>query len=50
MVICGSYMFEFSVSMDMEKKNHTLQERRWQCSGEGSDTFMSFNNCQGIKN
>jgi hypothetical protein len=28
MVICGSYMFEFSVSKDMEKKIPILRQRR----------------------
>jgi hypothetical protein len=31
MVICGSYMHEFSVSKDMEKKLTMIkEERRWQ--------------------
>jgi hypothetical protein len=45
MVICANYMFEFSVSKDMKKK--------WYNEGggsrEGSGTFMSNTNCQGIE-
>ena len=44
MVICGSYMFEFSVSKDMKK---------WYNKGggsrEGSGTFMSNTNYQGTE-
>jgi hypothetical protein len=46
MIICGSYMFEFSVSKDMKKRIYN----RGGGSREGSNTFMSNNNCQGIKN
>ena len=43
MVVCGCYMFEFSVSKDMKK---------WLIKGggirEGSGTFVSNANCQGM--
>jgi hypothetical protein len=39
MVICGSYMFEFSVSKDMRKED-IIRE----VAGRG--TFMSNKNCQ----
>ena len=42
MVICGSYMFEFSVIKDIEK-HITMNEGG---NMEGSDTFMSSTNCQ----
>jgi hypothetical protein len=29
MVICGSYMLEFSVSKDMNEKGKKKKERRW---------------------
>jgi hypothetical protein len=44
MVICGSYMFEFSISKDMKKKCN-----KGGGSMEGRDTFMSNTNCQGIE-
>ena len=72
MVICGSYIFKFSVSKDRNKISstsayerstsrkvsyhtqnrksgeiHASQEGRWH--REGSGTFMSNTNCQGIK-
>jgi hypothetical protein len=46
MVICGSYMFEFSVSKDMKKKDLIREVG----SKEGSGTFMSNTNCQRIEN
>jgi hypothetical protein len=48
MVICGSYMFEFSVSKDMKER-----KKRYNKGGDnrkGSGTFMSSTNCQGIEN
>jgi hypothetical protein len=39
-------MFEFSVSKDMEKKGYN----KGGGSREGSNTFMSDTNCQGIEN
>ena len=46
MVICGSYMFDFSVSKDMKSMLHM----KGVDNKEGSNTFMSNNNCQGIEN
>jgi hypothetical protein len=46
MVICGSYMFEFSVSKDMEKKAYS----KGGGSREGSGTFRSNTNSQRIEN
>jgi hypothetical protein len=46
MVICGSYMFKFSVSKDMKKKGYNKEGG----SRESSRTFMSTIDCQGIKN
>jgi hypothetical protein len=43
MVTWGSYMFEFSVSKDMKKKNGGG-------SREDSGTVMSDTECQGIGN
>ena len=45
MVICGSYMFKFSVSKDMKKRHNKRGG-----SKEGSGTFMSITNCQRIEN
>jgi hypothetical protein len=45
MVICGSYIFESSVSKDI-KKGYNKEGG----SKEGNDTFMSNTNCQGIEN
>ena len=45
MVICGSYKFKFSVSKDMKKNYYKGGSSR-----EGSDTFMSNTNYQGIEN
>ena len=45
MIICGSYMFEFSVNKDMEKMYN-----KGSASRESSRTFMSNTNCQRIKN
>ena len=47
MIICESYMFEFSVSKNMK------EEKIYNKGGgsrEGSNTFMSNTNCQGIEN
>ena len=45
MVICGSYMFELSVSNDMKKIYNK------ECGhNEGSGTFMSNTNRQGSEN
>ena len=46
MVICGSYMFEYNVSKDMKSIFHRKRGGR----REGSDTFISNTNCQGIEN
>jgi hypothetical protein len=46
MVICGRYMFKFSVSHDMEKRRYNKRDG----SREGSNTFMSNSNYQGIEN
>ena len=46
MVICGSYMHEFSVSKDMKK----IMDSKEGGSREGSGTFMSNTNCQRIEN
>jgi hypothetical protein len=46
MVICGSYMFEFSVSKDMKFMIH----RKGGDNREGRGLFMSNTNCQGIEN
>ena len=45
MVICGSYMFEFNVNKDMKKIYYKGGDNR-----EGSGTFMSNTNYQGIEN
>jgi hypothetical protein len=45
MVICGSYMFEFSVSKDMKKRYNKGGGSR-----EGRDMFMSNTTCQEIEN
>jgi hypothetical protein len=46
MVICESYMFEFSVSKDMKSMPH----RKGGGNREGSDKFMSNTNHQEIEN
>ena len=46
MVICGIYMFEFSVRKDMKSMLH----KKGRGSREGSNTSMSNTNCQGIEN
>ena len=46
LVICGSCMFEFSVSKDMKSMFH----RKRGDNREGSDTFMSNSDCRGIEN
>jgi len=48
MIICGSYMFEFSVNKDM-KKLITMIKGRVGGSREGSNTIMSNSNCQRIQ-
>ena len=45
MVICGSYMFEYSVSKGMKKKGYN----KGGGSRKGSGTFMSYTNCQRIE-
>jgi hypothetical protein len=74
MVMCGSYMFEFSVSWiwkinnndkrrfpgseeeEREKERYSWSDRRRVLymmrgdSKEGSNTFISNTNCQGIEN
>ena len=45
MVTCGSYMFEFSVSKAMKTKGHNEGGG----NREGSNTFMSNIDCQGIE-
>jgi hypothetical protein len=46
MIICGIYMFEFSVSKNMLKKRYN----KGGDSREGSGTFMSNINRQRIEN
>ena len=46
MVICGSTVFEFSVSKDMKSMFHGKKGG----NREGSGTFMSNINCQGFEN
>ena len=46
MVICRSYMFEFSVSKIMKSMLH----KKGGGSMKGSSTFMSNTDCQGIEN
>ena len=46
MVICGSYMFEFSVNKYMKKRGYN----KGGGSREGNGTFMSNTNCQRIEN
>ena len=47
MVLCGSYMFEFSASEDMKKEK---VYNKGGGSREGSNTFILSTNCQGIEN
>jgi hypothetical protein len=46
MVICGSYMFEFSVSILVK----SMLRRKGGGSKEGNGTFMCKTNYQGIEN
>ena len=46
MVICESYVFEFSVSKNMKSMLHNKEGG----SRESSSTFMSNTNSQGIEN
>jgi hypothetical protein len=46
MVICGSYMYEFSVNKDMKSMLHKKRGG----NREGSDTLMSNTNCEGTEN
>jgi hypothetical protein len=46
MVVCGRYMFEFSVSKDIKKEGYN----KGGGSREGTTTFMSNTNCQRIEN
>ena len=48
MVICGSYMHEFSVSKDM-KKRITMIKEKGGGNREGGDALMSNINYQKIK-
>ena len=50
MVICRSYMFEFSVSKDMTMINNNDKREGGGGNMEGGGTFMSNTNCQGIEN
>ena len=45
MIICGSYMFEISVSKDMK----SILYKKGVDNREGSGTFMSNTNWQGIE-
>jgi len=45
MVICGRYMFEFTITKDMK----SMLPRKGGASRESSDTFISNTNCQGIE-
>ena len=45
MIICGSYMFEFSVSKDIKSMLHMKRGSDRKNNG----TFISNTNCQGIK-
>ena len=45
MVICGSYMFEFSVSIPMKSMLYRKGGGR-----EGNGTFMCSTNYQGMEN
>ena len=44
MIICGSYMFEFSVNESVKITMKGGDNR------EGNNTFMSNTNCQEIEN
>ena len=46
MIICGSYIFEFSVGKDMKKRGYKMGGG----NREGSSTFMSNTKCQVIEN
>ena len=46
MELCGSYMFEYSVSKDMKFMLH----RKGGSNRKGRNTFMSNTNCQGSEN
>jgi hypothetical protein len=48
MVICGSYMFEFSVSKGM-KRILKIYKNIGGGSRKGNTTFMSNTNCQVIE-
>ncbi len=54
MVIFGSYMFEFSVSRDMEKENKEIKRKEKTMKGggniEGSNPTISNTNRQRIEN
>ena len=44
-MICGGYVFEFSVSKDMKKKRYN----KGGGNAEGSNTLMSNINCNELK-
>jgi hypothetical protein len=46
MVICGSYIFEFSVRKEIKKKGYIKGDGR----RKGNGTIMSRNNCQNFEN
>jgi hypothetical protein len=53
MIICRSYIFEFSVSKNMKKEKGYNKEggrREGSGTGEGSGTVISNTNCQRIQN
>ena len=50
MVICGSYMFEYSVSKDTEAGKNEQVHRKGGGNMEGSGTLMSNIDCLGIEN
>jgi len=53
MVICGSYVFEFTVSKDMKKSQvhwNSCFLRKGGGSREDNGTFMFNTNGQGIEN
>ena len=50
MIVCGSYMFEFSVSKCLCVYIYIYKNKKENGSREGSGTFMSNTNCQRIKN
>jgi hypothetical protein len=49
MVICGSYMHEFSFSKDIREKINNDKRRKEVAVGEGGGAFMSNTNYQRTK-